>query len=955
MAIYHLSIKVVGRSSGRSAVGAAAYRAGEKLYNQEDGITHDYTKKTGVVHSEILLPEHAPAEYADRATLWNAVQKVEKSANAQLCREIEVALPKELTREQQLKLLRDYCQKNLVDRGMCADIALHDKGDGNPHAHILLTMRSIQPDGTWAAKSKKVYDLDENGNRILQNVDSSGIKIYKNHNEDVNVWNRKENAELWRSEWANECNRYLEHGHQIDHRSFKRQEREEIPTIHLGAAHGMERRGVQTEKGDYNRAVKTANLQIKEINEELSHIQKNKEFYREEAAWEQYAEELAAERAAERAAEIRKDMNRYEYFVSGKATRARTYHSRRETSGDLLRALSESSHIGEAVKRMQELGYDVRMKEGKLLIDGKDSAQLNWRKDKSGNTIDEFSADKIKQTAERIWERQENRFMQPRPYVQKSTVSEDVMKRSIAKKHGYWYDNKTGHIYTDNPYFKQDVFGRWHKRSGMETTFILTLGNRTNKVADEYMKQQKEFLSKQEYNQRKFENICQRANGERLDRLYKISAEHDISSESKCYSSMRNISDQIHEKSEELGKLQSENRNIEKWLEAYGKLDKPTDKEVSKCEELKQRHRANEQSIIVYKNEIDRLEKDHTTIERDGLQFVKQFNEKQRAEMLAKAAEKAKTAPENDLKGKNQTASEPEKHAESSKFDRRAIFEDKSKNYTTEPEKTAQRANTKPEELAVKLHSLDTEKKELDSKTNELLFEKERAKSNQFRDTLEERAAVQERLEAYRSELEEAEEELDEARDNLEEHKKYKIDLFGKTKKAEKAVEQAETKVSMLQKRVDEAARELTAINKNSELETKLQRIDEHISTCFERSDQISKERNELQKQAAELKPDERARFTETKDFLENLKKEGLTQQYLDKKYPSRGGDLNVKLQRSEFREKVAKGDRKALMECVKDRSLIRQCASLAKEAAKKQKDKSKDKSKDTRSRGVER
>ena len=166
MAIYHLSIKIVSRGKGKSAVAASAYRAGEKIINEYDGIEHDYTKKGGVVHTEILLPENAPFEYQDRAVLWNAVEEVEKAKNAQLAREIEIALPVELTREQSISLVREYAKEQFVDRGMCADIAIHDTGGGNPHAHILLTMRPIEPDGSWGAKSKKEYILDDNGDKI---------------------------------------------------------------------------------------------------------------------------------------------------------------------------------------------------------------------------------------------------------------------------------------------------------------------------------------------------------------------------------------------------------------------------------------------------------------------------------------------------------------------------------------------------------------------------------------------------------------------------------------------------------------------------------------------------------------------------------------------------------------------------------------------------------------------
>ncbi len=155
IAIYHCSIKILIRGKGKSAVAAAAYRSGEKLTNEWDGLTHDYTKKGGVVHSEILLPAHAPPAFSDRSTLWNSVELSEKSNNAQLAREVEIALPVELSREEQTRLVREYCSSQFVSKGMIADFNLHDTGGGNPHAHILLTMRPLDEKGAWLPKSKR--------------------------------------------------------------------------------------------------------------------------------------------------------------------------------------------------------------------------------------------------------------------------------------------------------------------------------------------------------------------------------------------------------------------------------------------------------------------------------------------------------------------------------------------------------------------------------------------------------------------------------------------------------------------------------------------------------------------------------------------------------------------------------------------------------------------------------
>ena len=264
IAIYHCSIKIVSRGKGKSAVAAAAYRSGEKLTNEWDGLTHDYTKKGGVVHSEILLPAHAPPAFSDRSTLWNSVELSEKSNNAQLAREVEIALPVELSREEQTRLVREYCSSQFVSKGMIADFNLHDTGGGNPHAHILLTMRPLDEKGAWLPKSKKKYVLDENGEKIRL---PSGR--YKTRKVDLVDWNNRENAEVWRRAWADLANEFLERNdcpERIDHRSYERQGIEQIPTVHVGvSATQMEKKGIVTERGEMNRNIKAANRILREI------------------------------------------------------------------------------------------------------------------------------------------------------------------------------------------------------------------------------------------------------------------------------------------------------------------------------------------------------------------------------------------------------------------------------------------------------------------------------------------------------------------------------------------------------------------------------------------------------------------------------------------------------------------------------------------------------------------
>ena len=271
IAIYHCNISIISRGKGKSAVAAAAYRSGEKIANEWDGETHDFTRKRGVVHTEIMLPPHAPPSFSDRAALWNSVELYEKAGNAQFAREIDAALPIELSREEQIRLVREYCSSQFVSRGMCVDFAIHDTDNGNPHCHIMLTMRPLNECGAWAAKSKKEYDLDENGERIRL---LSGR--YKTHKVDLTGWNDKGNALLWRKAWADISNAYLERAgspERIDHRSNAERGIDEIPTVHMGvAACQMEKKGIVTEKGELNRNIQKANRLIREIRAQIGKL-----------------------------------------------------------------------------------------------------------------------------------------------------------------------------------------------------------------------------------------------------------------------------------------------------------------------------------------------------------------------------------------------------------------------------------------------------------------------------------------------------------------------------------------------------------------------------------------------------------------------------------------------------------------------------------------------------------
>ena len=316
MAIYHLEAKVVSRGAGRSAVAASAYLSCSRLYNDYDGIQHDYTRKQGLVWQEVLLPEYAPQEWQDREKLWNAVEEVETAKDSRLAREFVVALPIELNREQQIELLQDFIREQFVSDGMCADAAIHDTDGHNPHAHILLTVRPLDEQGKWQYKTEKEYLCMRNGEErgftaaefkaaqdegwekqypykvgekkvymVSSEADAQGLiradkhpksTRYGRQNPISERWNSEEQLAAWRAAWADVSNRYLERAgreERIDHRSNAARGLDEIPTIHEGVtAQALERKGIISDRCELNRQIRADNALLRELKAEIKKL-----------------------------------------------------------------------------------------------------------------------------------------------------------------------------------------------------------------------------------------------------------------------------------------------------------------------------------------------------------------------------------------------------------------------------------------------------------------------------------------------------------------------------------------------------------------------------------------------------------------------------------------------------------------------------------------------------------
>jgi len=279
------------------------------MYNDYDGVQHDYTRKQGLVWQQVFLPDMAPAEWMNREVLWNAVEEAEKTKDSRLAREFVVALPVELGRDEWITLLTDFIQTYFVAEGMCADACIHDTDGHNPHAHIMVTVRPLKENGTWQQKTEKEYlcvrDGEEWGftaaefktaqaegweKQYQYKVGKKKVYMapstaeaqrlervskypkstkYGRQNPITARWNSEEQLVLWRTAWADTVNRYLEHsghGARVDHRSHAERGLDEQPTIHVGvAARAIEKDGIVSDRCELNRQIKADNALLREL------------------------------------------------------------------------------------------------------------------------------------------------------------------------------------------------------------------------------------------------------------------------------------------------------------------------------------------------------------------------------------------------------------------------------------------------------------------------------------------------------------------------------------------------------------------------------------------------------------------------------------------------------------------------------------------------------------------
>ena len=311
-----MEAKVISRGTGRSACAASAYMSCSTIYNEYDGVQHDYTRKQGLVWEHIFLPDFAPATWQERSVLWNAVEEAEKTKDSRLAREFVAALPIELGKDEWVDLLSKFIQEQFVNEGMCADVSIHDTDGHNPHAHIMLTVRPLNENGTWQRKTEKEYlcikDGEERGFTASEYkeaqkdgwekqyqykvgkkkeymkpsaAEAQGLERvskypkstkYGRQNPISERWNSEEQLVKWRAAWADEVNLFLEQkglDERIDHRSLAAQGKDEQPTIHESvAARAMEKKGIVSDRCELNRQIRRDNALLRQLKAKVQRL-----------------------------------------------------------------------------------------------------------------------------------------------------------------------------------------------------------------------------------------------------------------------------------------------------------------------------------------------------------------------------------------------------------------------------------------------------------------------------------------------------------------------------------------------------------------------------------------------------------------------------------------------------------------------------------------------------------
>lgn len=458
----------VSRAHGSSSCATLSYISGRAVREERTGQTYSYGRAERVVCTETMIPDYAPSAFSDPSNLFNAIESFETSENARTAKKICVALPREFDLQTSRQVIEDYIKRNFVDKGYCATYAIHyDKDGNNPHAHILIPNRQLAKDGSWNAKRKMTYQLDDRGNRVplidpktgAQKVDSRGRKAWKRINAVANPLDDRQTLKQLRASWAEVCNARLQTEDHIDARSYADQGKEQIPTVHEGyAARAMAERGEVSERVELNKQIREANAELMRIAAARQTCYANLVILKQEQA--------EAARAAKAAAEKRQQEQRRQAEAERQrqeaAARAAAAEKRQQAAAEAERQREDAAYEQHWKNQLQDLDwrqfeyfckneYQDRLRAARA-----DAAEI-WIKQHIDTDIKDYFTGRVAAEKKKIdtWKRKNPEPPAPEP---RAPLHKRIFGYTYTRSDGYKFKDKDYYIYKDS---QQNMIDGW--------------------------------------------------------------------------------------------------------------------------------------------------------------------------------------------------------------------------------------------------------------------------------------------------------------------------------------------------------------------------------------------------------------------------------------------------------------------------------------------------------------
>ena len=469
----------VSRAHGSSSCATLSYISGRAVREERTGQTYSYGRAERVVCTETMIPDYAPAAFSDPSNLFNAIESFETSENARTAKKICVALPREFDLQTSRQVIEDYIKRNFVDKGYCATYAIHyDKDGNNPHAHILIPNRQLAKDGSWNAKRKMTYQLDDRGNRVplidpktgAQKVDSRGRKAWKRINAVANPLDDRQTLKQLRASWAEVCNARLQTEDHIDARSYADQGKEQIPTVHEGyAARAMAERGEVSERVELNKQIREANAELMRIAAARQTCYANLIVLQQEQA--------EAARAAARAAEERQ---RQEEAARAAARAAEAARAAAEKAAAEQRRQAEAARAAAAEEDRKQEQYWINylgsmsaqdfdfFLHGRFTFGAEYVRRYNAAADKAADMWIKDHVDQVTDYFKKCVDDEKQKIApwlkeHPKPYDPEPQQGNRLTRIFV----DHWYKTSDGEVYYDKQYdryrdHQQNLVDRWN-------------------------------------------------------------------------------------------------------------------------------------------------------------------------------------------------------------------------------------------------------------------------------------------------------------------------------------------------------------------------------------------------------------------------------------------------------------------------------------------------------------